>query len=112
MKKSNQMHSSLPCLMMILIALFWTVFMDKTTDRNVDSVVSAVKKEVGSTNYPFDTEGEKGDEVMGVDTSTLNSYFADTKIEEDSKKEYILFVGKANSDKEAENAAKKLNRYL
>lgn len=114
MKKTNQTHSLLPCFMLVLVTLFYGTYADKIADKDADSVALAVEKEVGSSNYPFDAEGEKGSKIMDVDTSTMESYFANTKVEGsgNNSEVYIMFVGKANSENAAKNAAKNLDSYI
>lgn len=78
-------------------------------------LIEEVENAVDSSIYPFTSENEVTSKrrVLGVNVREMESYAAYCKTTSgDAQEEYILFVGKANSDTAAEDAKGALEEYI
>ena len=103
-------------MMLIAVLVCFTALPVSAAAPSASSVMSSIKKKVGSSNFPFSSSNKVSSSrrVFGVTVSDMNSYQAYEKTtgSGSNKVEYIVFVGKAKSKAAAKDAKASLKKYI
>lgn len=113
-QKDTMMYRAVVVMFAILIC--FTVLPVSAASPSASSVVSSIKKKIGSSRFPFSASNavSSSRRVFGVTISDMDSYQAYEKTtgSGSNKVEYIVFVGKAKSKSEAKDAKASLKKYI
>lgn len=103
-------------VIMLAVLVCFTAIPVMAASPSADSVVSSMKKKLGSSKFPFSTTNAvtSSRRVFGVTVSDMDSYKAYEKTtgSGSNKVEYIVFVGKAKSKSAAKSAKDSLKKYI